>query len=48
MNLQEIKEFLKNRPGYIKEGGKRLRDCLKNKGFDTTIKNYVGTSSGIS
>lgn len=38
MNLQEIKEFLKNRPGYIKEGGKRLRDCLKNKGFDTTIK----------
>jgi hypothetical protein len=38
MNLLEIKEFLRNRPGYIKEGGKRLRDHLKNKGFETTIK----------
>jgi predicted PolB exonuclease-like 3'-5' exonuclease len=38
MNLLEIKEFLRNRPGYIKEGGKRLRDHLRNKGFETTIK----------
>jgi DNA polymerase III epsilon subunit-like protein len=39
MNLLEIKEFLRNRPGYIKEGGKRLRNHLLNKGFETTIKN---------
>ena len=38
MNLLEIKEFLRNRPGYIKEGGKRLRNHLRNKGFETTIK----------
>ena len=38
MNLLEIKEFLKNKQGYLKEGGKRLRDHLRNKGFETTIK----------
>lgn len=38
MTILEIKEFLRNRPGYIKEGGKRLRDHLRNKGFETTIK----------
>lgn len=27
MNLQEIKEFLRNKPGYLKEGGYRL--CIK-------------------
>jgi DNA polymerase elongation subunit (family B) len=36
MNLQEIKIFLKNRPGYLKEGGKRLRDHLIKKGFNVT------------
>ena len=38
MNLQEIKEFLRSRPGYLKEGSKRLRNILRNKGFETTIK----------
>jgi len=37
MTLEEIKEFLRNKPGYIKEGGKRLRNHLLNKGFTTTI-----------
>jgi len=37
MVLEEIKEFLKNKPGYLKEGGKRLRTHLLNKGFTTTI-----------
>lgn len=37
MKLEEIKEFLRNKPGYIKEGGKRLRNHLLNKGFITTI-----------
>lgn len=37
MNKDEIKEFLKNKPGYLKEGGKRLRTHLLNKGFTTTI-----------
>jgi uncharacterized protein YprB with RNaseH-like and TPR domain len=38
MELEEIKEFLKSRPGYLKEGGKRLRDHLSRKGFDSTIR----------
>lgn len=37
MNKNEIKEFLRNRKGYLKEGSKRLRNHLKNKGFKTTI-----------
>jgi hypothetical protein len=37
MKLEEIKEFLRNKPGYLKEGGKRLRNHLLNKGFTTTI-----------
>lgn len=37
MNKEEIKEFLRNKPGYAKEGGKRLRNHLRNKGFNTTI-----------
>jgi hypothetical protein len=37
MNKDEIKEFLKSKPGYIKEGGKRLKNHLLNKGFTTTI-----------
>ena len=39
MELREIKEFLKSKKGYLKEGGKRLRNHLRNKGFETTIKN---------
>ena len=34
----DVQEFLKNKPGYTKEGGKRLRNHLSNKGFATTIK----------
>lgn len=37
MELEEIKEFLRQKPGYLKEGGKRLRNHLRNKGFATTI-----------
>ena len=38
MTKQEIKEFLNNKPGYIKEGGKRLRQHLINKGFQVTTQ----------
>lgn len=38
MNLLEIKEFLRSKTGYLKEGSKRLRDHLRNKGFETTLK----------
>ena len=37
MELREIKEFLLSKPGYIKEGGKRLRNHLRKRGFATTI-----------
>lgn len=37
MELEEIKEFLRNKKGYLKEGGKRLRDVLRKQGFSTTI-----------
>jgi DNA polymerase III epsilon subunit-like protein len=37
MNKEEIKSFLRNKNGYLKEGGKRLRKVLLNKGFTTTI-----------
>lgn len=37
MSKEEIKEFLKNKPGYLKEGGKRLRKVLLRKGFQTTV-----------
>ena len=37
MNKEEVKEFLRSKRGYIKEGGKRLRNHLLNKGFTTTI-----------
>lgn len=36
MTLLEIKAFLISRPGYQKEGGKRLRDTLTKKGFTVT------------
>ena len=38
MTLQEIKNFLIEKPGYQKEGGKRLRNRLVKKGFNVTIK----------
>jgi hypothetical protein len=34
---EEIIDFLRNKNGYLKEGGKRLRNHLINKGFTTTI-----------
>lgn len=37
MQKDEIKIFLHSKPGYLKEGGKRLRRNLLNKGFETTI-----------
>lgn len=37
MELEEIKDFLRNKQGYLKEGGKRLRLVLLNKGFSTTV-----------
>jgi hypothetical protein len=37
MELEEIIDFLLQKPGYLKEGGKRLRNHLRNKGFATTI-----------
>ena len=39
MELQEIEEFLRNKPGYLKEGARRLRDRLRKQGFATTIYN---------
>lgn len=38
LTLEEIKEFLRNRPGYLNEGGKRLRNRLREQDFETTIK----------
>lgn len=37
MEVEEIKNFLREKTGYLKEGGKRLRNHLNNKGFSTTI-----------
>jgi len=39
MKLEEIKEFLRNKPGYLKEGSKRLRSHLRNKGFNASVFN---------
>ena len=38
MDIQEIIAFLNSRTGYRKEGAKRLRNILRAKGFETTIK----------
>lgn len=38
MDIVEIKAFLAGKPGYLKEGAKRLRNHLINKGFITTVK----------
>ena len=37
IQIEEIKEFLRNKPGYLKEGGRRLRDVLRKKGLETSI-----------
>jgi len=37
MELEEIKEFLREKPGYLKEGTKRLRNVLRAKGFSTAL-----------
>jgi len=34
--IEDIKKFLVNTPGYLKEGANRLRSVLENKGYDTT------------
>lgn len=39
MSIEEIKDFLRSKPGYIKEGSKRLRNHLINKGFNATTSN---------
>lgn len=39
MELEEIKNFLREKQGYLKEGAKRLRNHLRNKGFSTTVYN---------
>lgn len=39
MVLEEIKEFLRNKPGYQKEGGKRLRNHLQRRGFKKVTTN---------
>ena len=38
MKFEEVKEFLRNKKGYLKEGGKRLRSHLINKGFQVTTQ----------
>jgi predicted PolB exonuclease-like 3'-5' exonuclease len=39
MKLEEIKDFLRNKKGYLKEGSKRLRSHLRNKGFTASVFN---------
>jgi DNA polymerase elongation subunit (family B) len=38
MKISEIKNFLRNKTGYQKEGGKRLRNHLLKKGYSATIR----------
>lgn len=38
LTLEELKVFLRNKPGYLKEGGRRLKNRLANQGFETTIR----------
>lgn len=37
ITIEEIKEFLRNKKGYLKEGGKRLRKILNGKGYSCTV-----------
>jgi len=38
LEVKEIKIFLKSRPGYIKEGAKRLQLNLQKKGYEVSIR----------
>lgn len=37
-NVEEIKEFLKGKRGYLKKGEKALKQILQSKGFQVTVK----------
>lgn len=37
MKVSEIKEYLRSKPGYLKEGGRRLSLHLKRKGYNATV-----------
>lgn len=37
MELEEIKDFLRSKRGYLKEGGRRLKTVLEHKGYDSTV-----------
>lgn len=37
MTQEELKEFLRSKPGYLKKGGKALKDILLSRGLRTTI-----------
>lgn len=39
MTLKEIKQFLRNKPGYLKKSGKSLRNIFLQRGIITTIAN---------
>jgi DNA polymerase elongation subunit (family B) len=41
MNVEEIKQFLRNKKGYLKEGSKRLKRHLLQKGFDVTLSDCI-------
>lgn len=36
--MEDIKQFLRDKPGYLREGGKRLQKVLFKKGFDFTVE----------
>lgn len=38
MEVNEIKDFLRLKSGYLKEGSKRLKNHLYNKGYNTTLR----------
>lgn len=38
MNLEDIKDFLRNSPGYQKEGKNRLALLLEDRGYDVTVE----------
>ena len=46
MEVEEIKEFLREKNGYLKEGGKRLRYYLNKRGFNTLIPDPIKTTLG--
>ena len=38
MNLEDIKDFLRNSPGYQKEGKNKLALLLEDRGYDVTVE----------